>query len=76
MHYKFVDKTPGGNLKQRMLKGGLIVWAATQDDAHTAAEADDEVWVIINDNEEWADEDAWVRAIEAHYSCVFDDAAE
>ncbi len=67
MLYRFVDTVPGGPLLERMLKGGL--------EAKVAGFNHDEVFVIVNDDEEWADVDAWVRAIEAHYACVFNDSA-
>ncbi len=66
MHYQFVGKNPNGGLLSRMLKGGLEATAPGYDQ--------DEVLVAVADEEVWADEDAWVRAIEEHYACVFDDA--
>ncbi len=68
MLFRFVDTVPGGPLLQRMLKGGLNV--------KVAGHNHDEVFVTVNEGEEWVDEDAWVRAIEAHYACVFDDTTE
>ncbi|KKK79229.1 hypothetical protein LCGC14_2835630 [marine sediment metagenome] len=68
MRYSFVGKNPGDALLSRMLKGGL--------DATVAGYREDEVFVTVVEGEEWADEDAWVRAIEEHYACVFDDATE
>jgi hypothetical protein len=64
MEYTFVDTTPGGNLWNRMMTGGL-----------NAIEAGyDEVCVTVAEGEEWVDEDAWVHAIEEHYACVFNDS--
>ena len=71
MHYRFVDQEVGGKLLARMLKGGLSASINPDDWPHS-----DEVTVRVLEGEEWVDEDAWVRAIEAHYACVFDDAAE
>ena len=67
MHYQFVPKVSGGDLLGRMLKGGL--------DAEVTGYWDDAVLVAVVDEEVWADEDAWVRAIEEHYACVFNDSA-
>jgi hypothetical protein len=67
MRYAFVGKNPNGGLLSRMLKGGL--------DAKTVSMFNnDEVFVTVVEGEEWVDEDAWVRAIEEHYACVFDDS--
>ena len=68
MAYRFVVKNPNGGLLSRMLKGGLEATAPGYDQ--------DEVLVAVADEEVWADEDAWVRAIEEHYACVFDDTTE
>ncbi len=65
-HFKFVDTNVASGLVNRMIKGGL---SATTSGI-------DEVTVVVAEGEEWADEAAWVRAIEEHYACVFDDLAE
>ena len=66
--YKFVDKVAGTDLLSKMLKGGL--------EAKVAGHNRDEVFVTVAEGEEWADTDAWIRAIEDHYACVFDTTAE
>jgi hypothetical protein len=64
--HKFVDQEVEGDLLARMVKGGL-----------NASEAgDDEVYVSVLPGEEWADESAWIQAIEAHYACVYDGSRE
>ncbi len=64
--FKFVDTNVASGLVNRMIKGGL---SATTSGI-------DEVTVLVAEGEEWADTDAWIRAIEEHYACVFDDLAE
>ena len=66
MLFKFVDHAPGGALLARMIKGGLSVSEA----------GPDEVFVSVTEGEEWADEADWIRTIEGHYACVFDDAPQ
>jgi len=51
-----------------MLKGGL--------EAGVVGHLKDEVLVTVVEGEEWADTDAWIRAIEEHYACVFDTTTE
>jgi len=64
--HKFVDTEVGGDLLARMAKGGLNVSEAELD----------EVYVSVLPGEEWADETAWIQAIEAHYACVYDGSRE
>ena len=66
--YKFVDKVTGKDLLSKMLTGGL--------EATVAGHNKDEVFVTVVEGEEWADVDAWIRAIEEHYACVFDTTTE
>ena len=73
MRHKFVDLEPGGALLSRMLKGGLnaeVIGSTFEQPTN------DEVFVTVVEGEEWTDMDAWIRAIEEHYACVFDTTAE
>ena len=67
-HFKFVTDQVGADLLSKMLKGGL--------NATVAGHNKDEVFVAVVEGEEWADVDAWIRAIAEHYACVFDTTAE
>ena len=66
MMFCFVDNEVNGELYAKMAKGGLNV----SEGGH------DEVYVSVANGEEWADEDAWIRSVEAHYDCVFDGSRE
>ncbi len=67
-HFKFVGQVVDKDLLSKMLKGGL--------DATVAGHNKDEVFVTVVEGEEWTDEAAWIRAIEEHYTCVFDTTTE
>ena len=67
MLYRFVATEPDDTLLARMVDGGLNA---------TEADGYDEVFVSLLSDKEWADEDAWIRAVEDRYVCVFDETVK